>query len=204
MAYLIPMSSVLEVQYRYTLQSQQCINVFHYVNEIEFADGAAAAGELADDFIGKVAQAWSVFQTVEVANHAVRAQWVNPVRYQYVEHPFTPDSPASAAPTLSIGTAAVLRRRGEVASRSTRGRVFLGGLPVSQLNIGTWIPGALNTLNTQIAPGLATPLAIGGGDDSCFPIIWSYTDPLNKDRVSTTQADPYARYQRRREVGRGI
>ena len=201
MPYAIPAGSIAEIQWRYKIQGQQCINVFHYKNDVSMADGATNLIGLMNEFDPNVANVFQSYQTTEVVEGRIRGQWVYPTRYVYEEQPMVDDAGTSAPPTVSIGTCLVVRRKSQLASRSARGRIYFGGLAGSYLTIGTW-----NSTLTPVIKGLmqdAVKAAFVVDGVNFTPVIWSYADPGNADEVVTSLVDPYARYQRRREVGRG-
>lgn len=203
MPYPIPGNSIMELQYRYKMNGQQCINVFHYLGAYSFADGRAAATEMLNDFINRVAGIIQARQTSQVTDCRSRAQWVYPTRYAHIELAHPDPEGGQAPPTLSIGTSIVLKRMSDLASRSSRGRVFIGGGPVADAVVGELTVGALGTWNDLVSPVLLVELDTLASPGAGKPIIWSYTDPDNRDYVVTTAADRALRYQRRREVGRG-
>lgn len=203
MAYPINEGSVLEVQYRYRLQGQQLINVFHYESGLNIVDGRAAAEEAALAFYNGLGSTIQVLQTTDVTDVRIRAQWVNPTRYAFIE--YIPDATIGAKlpPTLSIGTSVVLKKISELAGQAHRGRVFVGGGPVADAVIGTLTEAA--TEAWQEAAGFLTAnIELVANPSILVPIIWSYTQPLGKDRIFEGSVDPVLRYQRRREVGSGI
>lgn len=138
MPYAIPAGSIAEIQWRYKIQGQQCINVFHYKNDASMADGATNLLGLMGEFDAGVANIIQSYQTTEVISGRIRGQWVHPTRYVYEEVDMADTVGTSAPPTVSIGTCLVVRRKSQLASRSSRGRIYVGGLAGSYLTIGTW------------------------------------------------------------------
>lgn len=201
MAYDIPAGGVLEVQHRYRLQGQQCINVYHYEAEVDIPDAGAELPFIAAAFDLGIANPIQTYQTNECIDGTIRAQWVTPFRYVYFQQPMADTVGTAAPPTTSIGTSLVVRRRSERATRSARGRVYIGGIAQTYLTIGTWNSSLTTAIRDVIANAVKSTLV--ANMINYYPIIWSYADPVNKDRVVSAEVDTYARYQRRREVGRG-
>lgn len=203
MAYSVPEGAIAEVQYRYTIAEQQCINTFFYKTPAEILDAAAwilsAITEKMDDEFIQIQS----YQTSEVTNIHVRGQWVYPTRYVYEEYRPADGVGGAAPPALSIGTCLVFRRRSELASRSSRGRIYIGGIEKAKALVGQVDPMYQAELNTNIGAVVATGLTNGAGVPVCPPVVWSYSDPTHADEILTVALDPYLRYQRRREVGRG-
>jgi len=202
MAYIIPSGAILEIQYRCRLGDQQCINVFHYLNNFTIEDGRAAAEEAAQYFWEEVGLAIATAQTADVTAIHVRAQWVHPVRYAFVEYTPDPNAGVAMIPTLSIGTCVVLKKLTDLAGHSHRGRAFIPGAPVADSDIGLLTVGGFATWDA-VAQNLVKDMEVVGGTVFLDPVIWSYTDPTNTDEIVQATADQVLRYQRRREVGRG-
>lgn len=200
--YTIPANAILEVQYRYKLQGQQLINVLHYRLNQEVTDGRGAAEEAAENVFNEVFVGIQTRQTTDVTNCEVRAQWVHPTRYAHVTWYPPALAGSSAPPTLSIGTSIVLKKLADLAGHSHRGRIFVGGAPVSDTEIGLITAASLpgwRTIAETMAVDVELPLAVAIVE----PVIWSYADRLTNDEIVQGEVDQALRYQRRREVGRG-
>lgn len=202
MAYTVPADAIAEMQYRYKLGGQQLINVFHYKLNDETLDGRAVIEEAATEFYNAVGLFIAARQTTEVSDIHVRGQWVYPIRYAFYK--YIPDTTAGVEdpPTLSIGTSIVLKKISDLAGHSHRGRVFVGGAPVSDAVVGTLTSGALGNWGT-VAGKMVLDVDLPINLRIIEPVIWSYTDPTHADEIVQTNADPVLRYQRRREVGSG-
>lgn len=204
MAYPVASLSILEIQYRYKIQGQQCINVFHYQVDGAVVDGAAVLATFALDFSMNVANVLKANQTNDVTDIHLRSQWVHPVRYVPQILPVGDTFGDVLPPTESIGTCVVLKKLTDRASRSARGRIFLGGVAEASINIGTLESTFYTTITGQWATAAIYNLADATEGRFAAPVIWSYSDPAGVDEITASAVDRYARYQRRREVGRGI
>lgn len=204
MAYTIPASSILEMQLRYTLDGQQLINVFHYRVDGPVLDGAGSLIAFAGDFDLKVARPLAGHQSNNVLNRAIRAQWVYPARYVPYDMPSFFTIGQVAASSESGGTAVSLKRLGDRANRKNRGRIYLGGVPETGCQISTLTNAYYNALNAEWAVACQASLDYAGEGRFADPVIWSYKRPIEFTVVESGSADRYVRYQRRREVGRGI
>lgn len=204
MAYEVLAGSVIEMQYRYTIQGQQCINVFHYLLGSASIDGAADLQQFVATFAGNVAAPLQAFQTTDVTLCHVRGQYVHATRFVPYEEIVLGGAGTATPPTESIGTCAVLRKLTDVANRSSRGRIYLGGLAQTAIDIGTLTQTIYDGLLAAWVDAVTFPLEINEGANTGTPIVWSYSDPFHKPFITNGSVDRYARYQRRREVGRGI
>lgn len=202
----IPLAAgaIIEMQYRYTLQGQQCINVMHYQLNNSITDLFQTLQELADNFGSTVCSTLQLYQTTQALNGTVRAQVVSPVRYVYIERPAAGGAGTLAPPTVSIGTSACLKKISDKASRSSRGRIFLGGLAQSNILIGQLQDPAYSNLKADWDAVATQSLVDLAGIVYAMPIIWSYKDPTHVDQVTRTGVDQPLRYQRRRELSVGI
>lgn len=204
MAYPVATGAIAELQYRYTIANQQCINVFHYRLQTDIIDGGAWMINAITNWMDTLGVVIQSYQTSEVTQIHVRGQWVYPTRYVAVEYTPADSVGGDAAPAVSIGTSIVMRRRSEVASRSARGRIYIGGVSKARTDVGTIKDIEYGGINGNLQPVMLSSLVDPGPVISALAVIWSYSDPTHSDEVVTAELDPNLRYQRRREVGRGI
>lgn len=194
----------MEMQLRYLLQGQQCINVFHYKLSGSLIDGALGLSEYLTQFNANMGAALQAFITSDGTNLLTRGQFVYPTRFVPQELGIAGGAGTATPPTESVGTSIVLRKLSDVASRSARGRIFLGGIAQTAVDIGTVTSGIQSALLAAWQPNIIMTLTSVTEIINADPVIWSYTDPTNTNRITNGTVDPYCRYQRRREVGRGI
>lgn len=204
MAYPLAAGDIVEIQYRYRMQSQQCINTFHYQLNDPVADGKLMIQGALSSFWTTIGVHISDLQTEEVEDIHLRGQAVHPQRYNYVT--LTPPLTTGqiTPPTASIGSCLVIRRKSEIAGVTANGRVFIGGLPTAAIDIGTLTPAYMGQVNTDLVPNIPLALAAGDFGEILDPVVWSYQDPASTHSIVQAVADRYVRYQRRREVGQGI
>lgn len=203
MAYNISAGSIIEVQYRYRLAGQQCINTFHYQTDVAIEPAQDVDSTVAENFYTSVGVHLQSYQTSDVTGIMIRAQWVASTRYAYAEY-FPEDSVGGLLPpTLSIGTSIVFRRRSDNAARWAQGRFFLGGYSVDGTSVGELDQETVDNITTDILPHLRVNIATGVGDGEVKPVVWSPTSTHPNQYVVEVAVDRYLRYQRRREVGRG-
>ena len=203
MSYEVGEGAIAEVQYRYKMNGQQCINVFHYKYLGGTpVDGRASIEDIAESFHVLVGGALQALQTTDVTEVHVRAQWVYPTRYTYATFIPTIQAGLKAPPTLSVGTSVVMKKLADLAGQSHRGRIYLGGCAVYDALVGEIIEAELEPY-IEAAANFDELLPVLADPNLMRPVIWSYTDPLNPDDIVDTAVDRALRYQRRREVGRG-
>lgn len=204
MSYTVPAGAILEVQYRYTLAAQQMINVFFYKLFDSSADGAQDAFDFAANFWDTVGTNIKNNQTTEVGLINIRAQWIKPTRYFPMT--FTP-SPAQGVitpPTYSVGTSVIIRKQSDVVGRSKRGRVYIGGVARVLGGPGSLTNTAKEQIQAEIGDAMLSNLVAAGSAATCGPVVWSYRNPTASVPITRTEVDQNLRYQRRREVGRGV
>jgi len=202
MAYPIEALSVVEVRLVSMLNSQLCMNTFHYTNDEGTEDGVGALNQFFTSFNNVWAERITDMQTDDVTLVRADMQWVWPTRYRTVSKPAVPAVGQKDATTLPSGVAVVIRRFGEVASRKSQGRIYIYGLPTND---------ALNSQVTsawydEYAAGLevATSAVLNTDDFGIYtPILWSPDRPTEKVKIVGGQVDRIIRYQRRREIGVG-
>lgn len=202
MAYIIPVDSVLEIRLRSLLFGQVCINTFHYRNDTEYADGAAALALAAADFNAVVWSAITPAIATDVVDTKIDAQWINPTRFRVLTTDASPAGGTAGGGTQESGTACVVKRFGEEANRHNQGRVFLFGCPGTQQLEGQWKTVFINTQLADVRDALKANIQTALGEN-LFPIIWSSARPLVRIPIVGAVVNPVIRYQRRREIGVG-
>lgn len=187
-----------------TLAGQQCMNVFYYRNDIMTVDGGAALDEAIAEFSTLINNVIANLQSQDVTEIYTRAQWVHPTRYvaRYGIPALTEG--VQVGTSLPSGAAVVVRRRSDLANRSSRGRIFVPGIPISNTLNSKMLPGWMTTNADDLAATVLVGLDLVASGLFMEPVIWSYSDRNNADPCVTANVDDVLRYQRRREVGRGI
>lgn len=194
--------SIIECQYSYKVDGQLCVNVFHYrarSAEPLFENDAA---NLLTDFDLKVAAIIAQAQSADITNGMLRIQPVFPTRYVYLEFP-EPNGGGGAAGMSVSGTSVVVRRRTDFASRSSRGRIYIGGIPKTSI-LASQVTAAFIAANAAGLQNAMTASLVGGFGNTYDPVIWSYADKTHNEIIVSGNLDPIIRYQRRREIGKGV
>lgn len=202
--YTIPVGAIIEMQWRAFLQSQQVICTFHYENSVSIIDGPLALQEYIENFGVTMGDGLRGHCTTDVQTIRWRGQVVHPTRYVHLEVIPAQTAGALAPPTVSIGTSVVCRKLTDLAARNARGRIFYPGIPTSYLNIGTLTTTAETNLRVAIAEQLPVNIQAATEGGEAMPVVWSYTAPARRTLIRRGTVDQFVRYQRRREVGRGI
>lgn len=203
MAYVIPAGGILEIQLRGVLHGQRTINTFHYQTPDSVPDGDAA--------LVTVLASWETLNwddiragmSNEFQDVTLSGQWVYPVRY--VNRVLVPANTTGALASVSepSGVSLVIRRKTVQAGRKYRGRVYMPGITkadTSGSKIGNaWYLAYASDFEDMV---LSQPLI--GITEIVHPVIWSYKAPTRATRVVAAEVDRDLRYQRRREIGKGV
>lgn len=192
------------------LNSQTCINTFHYLVPSTYVLNAAlGVDDLCEPFANLV---WSPvadngIQSVvssDVHAVAVTAQVIAPTRTLLVPFDLSPQLGEGAAPAAASGVAVVMRRRGADGNRHNFGRIYVAGIPNTDVSESQILAGAVTNWSAA-AQTLNSPLVVtkGGTTLTANPCMLS-KPALNPTLVVFSTVDTVLRYQRRREVGRGV
>lgn len=204
MSYPVAAGAILEMQYRYTYGGQQCINVFHFKWGGAVDITAEIQTELLTSFDLTYCDGIRLQQVTQVQNRRVRGQFIYPTRYISFEKACNAATGVLLEDGESVGTCVVCRRKSTFANRRGRGRSYFAGVAESDVNIGTLTGAAQTAWTTNVLPVLDEGIDSITAGEGADPVIWSPAFPLQSYLVEVTELDPNVRYQRRREVGRGI
>lgn len=203
MPYPLPAGGIIECQYRCTLHAQQCINVFHYRIPDAYTGTSNELPTLLDSFELKVASKIYAIQSEQVSNIQLQIQVVHPQRYVYYRRDAAVANGETTGTAMPSGVSAVVRRRSELANRSSRGRIYIPGISLGATAQSELTPAWLAANELSLRVMMYDP--IEDGFTTPFPaVIWSYADRAHNDVVVSAEVDPVIRYQRRREVRVGI
>lgn len=201
--YVIPVNGIVEVSMTGFFDGQEFINTFYYRNSgAEITDGQSAMIELATLFDAEfVANAVNAMSTA-ANNIGVKVQYIYPTRYQYFFYDSLTPSGVYPDAGLPSGVAVVLQRTGDKAGPKYRGRIFMTAVPTVYVEESIVVPVASGVYH-GIAAHMKTVLTLAG-PGIWTPVIYNLKVPLTFTDITMTGVNPNVRYQRRREVGRGI
>jgi hypothetical protein len=204
MPYTLPINSIAQVNMEYTLNGETCINTFHYRLIVGVSvNGALELLSLANVFDGGVwTAALSPIMSVDAMDMHITAQAIFSTRYR--KQDLTSITPAGSVIGASApsGVSVVVRRQGDLADRHNQGRIDVAGIPLSSI-----LESELTPARLAVWQGALGGLLNQNLDDGTFtwePTIFSLRAPASQAQVQTVTVDPVLRYQRRREIGKGV
>lgn len=200
----IPAGGILRCTVVQRLANQILLNTWHY-SPREGAVNDVNEQTLADAFMDTVLDPLKDVQSEDVTYFEVQLQVIHPERLVVY----------SSIPSVAAGTvvgdavpptvAVVARRRTSKAGRDQQGRVFIGGVALTDVAAGRLTDAARQSARwgNMFAAMTATWVA---GVGIMEPVIVSQdaTGYIIRGVVKSTFIDQDLRSQRRREVGRGI
>lgn len=200
----VSLSDVIELRLFSKFQNQVAVNVLHYI-----------VTEVTNTFnLGDIAiSADNHFVAVMKAVIAAAARWEG-VYVQRI-HPLPITAPAWFTATAGVGsqigdvlpkqTSGLIKKITLVASRSTRGRMYVP-FPTEDSNDADSSPsGPYSALLGALATALRAPLEIptpGGADGILTPVVWSRKTRTPQEVVSTIAHGAWATQRRRGDFGR--
>lgn len=181
-----------------TLHAQQVLNTLYYRETVN--GGASPATALALRVAQVVVPPLKAVQSNELSHLEVLAQKIWP---QPVALPASDISAAGAggvaSSSLPTSNAVVITKTTLFAGRKYRGRVFIGGVPVSAED-DSKLAAAVTASWVVFAQTLAAVLVSGGY--TFVPIIYHKTTHTD-DQIQNAIVRTILRVQRRREIGKG-
>jgi hypothetical protein len=129
----VPVLDTAEVVLRHVLHGQQVLNVLHFKQ----ANGWTAAALLT--FLGQVADAWRLNVVAGMSNQlafvGASARLLTTATSPVAEFDVIPDANGGdGADSVNANVALCIGLKTGLAGRSMRGRVFLAGMPVTQVH----------------------------------------------------------------------
>jgi len=201
-------NTIAQIQFRYRLHGQRCINTFYYR---ALTGGPPDVPTMTEEFTdlwdsthtGAITQVLSE----EVSDIRVRGQLLepngalDPTRYMFYERAGTPAEGVFPASSLPSTCAAVVRKRTDLAGHANRGRIFVAGVPLPWEQDSLLTAVARGEYDTAYGPVFLNPLLVLG--IQWDPVLTN--PPLHSVSREITQVsvDDVIRVQRRREVGVG-
>lgn len=204
-----PVGSIFELQIRSTVCGQKCLNVLHYVVEVESPTGsivtetaalavsASALNSIGDFFL----QALPLNCTLDtISAQCIRDTLGTRFARQIVD---LEDPGEWGVPTLTANISAVITKRTSFAGRWAVGSFHMPGVPENEQADGLLKAGAYKTALETIALELLDPLSPAGGG-TYQPVIY-HPDGLHGGytRLLATELQEQIRVMRRRTVGQG-
>lgn len=206
MAYVVSNGSVVALTFEGRHESQQVMSVLHYrlSSGGTLPDGRAAliaflAQVQADE---KLFERWRAGRSVKLTTLRIRAQFIHPDRFAYVEQIPTIDVGAVAGDSYPVNTAIAVTRKTDNAGRDQVGTVHLPAIPITSITNGAVTAGGLALSNDFLIESLekittVTPAA------EWFPILYHRASPAVNPSLTGGVVQPTARIMRRRTVGLG-
>lgn len=199
-----PQNSIIEFRLTGILHQQQVMMTFHYTNRDAPID---PLGEELQLYCAHFeATVWAVIRariSNEFTEAAITAQMIQNTRYRSVVHLPAVRIGTLSASALPSGVAVVNRRQGDVASRSTQGRIYVPGLIAADENDSQLSAAAFTLWSDNVAPVLSDFIQ-GAAMTPLTPVVYHPGNPALYTPVTKTVTDKILRYQRRREVGVGV
>jgi hypothetical protein len=207
----IGLNDILEVRISGTLHGQTWIETFRFKCVTVSAAGATATvSQCLSPLVAKLwdngtATGMRYMQSEQVQDVEMTGQKIAPTRYvqRFATLPSTVGAVAGNA--NPSGVAVVIQKRSALAGRKYRGRWFIPGLPLS------WSDQSQikedNLADISLATGqwnVNTTVTGTGGTITLAPYIYNPRAAANAQPIVVTAIDIDLRYQRRREVGRGV
>lgn len=199
----LPVGAILEVRLRGFIHGQETVNVFHYAAAQAVSDAVGELDLLKTAANSALVQKLRLYTTTEMAGMRTDLQWVYPTR-TVANLGSTPGQVGNlAGASVTSGATLVVRRTTQLAGRKYRGRIYLPGLPasyftISQLN--NTVPAAFYDDLTGMVTGSLT----AANGNVYNPVIWSWKNKTVSTPIVAGAVDPVIRYQRRREIGKGV
>lgn len=199
---------ILQVIHAYSVDSQTCLNVFHYQVETAgtrpgatyFTELEEIAVILADD-ADTIVQGWAKMASAVNFSLWVQVQRIKPSRNPYVRVN-TGDAGQVAGVSAPAICALSITRRTAAIGRGRSGHTQLSGLPADELNFGNWTNAQVtaadvygDTLQNTLTYGLTGQIVPGIYSEDFFPTF---------ERLVQTVAKKECRTMHRRTVGLGI
>lgn len=203
--------NVIQITMFGKLHGQTIMNVFNYrmATSTEDPPAGPVAAEIAAQFFANLHLVVMARLSNEYTTDRLRIQDVYPTRY--VHHDFAPSQPSNqggqqVTNSLPSAMSIVTTLISETAGRSHRGRKFWAGIPVGADDDSVVAANVLQTWRGAVDPQLIADVeaTVDLINYTLVPIIWSLTNPLEKDDVVAALTRETLRTQRRRVVGRGI
>lgn len=210
MAYTIAAGAICEVQCRGSLFGQQVLMVRHYQRNVEesdeLPDGKAALSSILDSFdapdTGWTATA-KAYWTVDFTVQSVRAQWIYPTRYAYLDRAPAFGAGTQAPPTVPQNATCVITLKSDFGGRHGNGNVFLTGFEQAQTFGGIWTGLQLGHM-AVLGDFLTQTFSFDEGAHEMLPVIYRRALPNASATVTGYAVQPEIRTMRRRTVGRGV
>lgn len=214
MAITVQADDIVECLVNLRIEEQVCINTFHY--QVLSVTGAPTInlGAVLTEFVlatfDGLSPAYPGVLTLDISAIFCTAQRINPTRSARLF--MVPVNPAGTQPNphLPSGASVVIRRQGDVAGRHNQGRIYVPGIPATNVDaaapskIQPGSPGLTDyaTITTLLNTNLT---ATDGGVTAVLqPILVDKTSGGVGAIVTRVFLDPIIRYQRRRELQVGI
>lgn len=201
--FVIPTGAIIQYTMRQRLDGQVMLNTFHFRSEQEVSTGLAELAALGQSLNTSLQTEQTLLQSSSVTYEASVVQMIDPVRYVAVLVDDELESNGQVATAaLPTTVSLVIRRRSIIASRSGRGRIFVGGIPIASVADSqlTALPLAQANAYADLMPGSFA----GGAGNNYTAVIYDRVNPENSEEIATAVTDPILRVQRRREIGVGV
>jgi len=206
MAYQVPVGAVCELRLFGVLHSQVVMITSHYdFGPVAGQDGATQLDSFTQQVESAIYNPLKAHLSQELGQLFLQAQLIHPTRF--VASNRIPLSRVGSVAGVSepSGVAIVVKRTTDLSGRKFRGRVYLPGVPESASLLSVLTSTYLTASTTDFANWVAFPITIQvPAPTQVFPIVFNLKDPTRKTRITQGFVDPALRYQRRREVGRGV
>jgi hypothetical protein len=205
------LNDIMEVRISGDLDGQVCINTFHY--EVTSVSAPGAQATMAQILPVLVTSLWdngvnkglSYITSTDYLNVTMVGQKVFPARFVPIFAVLAGTGGTIGGGTFSSGASGVIARKSIVASHKGRGRVFIPALPLTFVTASELNGVGLTAYSLASADWNQPKVIAGtGGTVTLTPIIFNLLAPTNRQPIAFTENNQQVRYQRRREVGRGI
>lgn len=207
MAITIPsaIEDIWELRLVGSLHGQTTINTWHYATVAAEVANLSAANlqSVAETFNDGVLDVLAALTSEEQSYDLIQLQKIAPTRY--IVYQAVPGATAGQVVGNSLPSAVsvVTKRQTIFAGTAGRGRCYFSGIPQ-----GSEQDSELNAAAAAQWQTFASGVFVGSisvpGVITLAPIIWGKEFQTNNGLVVVGSADSVLRYQRRREVGRGI
>jgi len=197
----MPVGDIFRVSIMQRLHGQRLINTLHYRLKVDDPAGfGPLGGVLADRIRSQILPEMKACQSAELTHEGIIVQKIWPLPPQVPKLNTVDNGPGTpVSSSLPTSVAVVITKMTDFAGRKYRGRIYVGGVPVSHENDSVLDAAVLPTwgaLATKLFANMTTGLYV------FEPVLW-HKESHTFDVVSFASARAVLRNQRRRQVGKG-
>jgi len=209
MAYTVTNGAIAEVTFKGTLFGETILSILHYrlggapsaEDGREIADvlntlvnGAIGSGDLLDVYTFPLATAYLTDQVI--------IQWIYPTRYARIVYTPAIGGGQFDGPSAPSNLAAVITKKGDLATRHSIGTLHLAGVPIEVIDTNLL---ADTYLDTKLGP-LTEDLddVLESSPTTFTPVLYNRALPSASIEITACEAPSSVRTMRRRGVRQGV